>query len=72
MTFVVYNVFGRAALLSEKFWPVQHQNRKNVQFMKYLRRPSLPPQSGSITPDGVTNHRLGTTVLLFLSLPFFY
>ena len=27
-------------------------------------RPSLPPQNGSVTPDGVTNHRLGTTGLV--------
>ena len=36
---------------------------KNLILIYHIDRSSLPPQNGSVTPNGVTNHRLGTTAL---------
>ena len=56
--------FGRPVLLSDYcFGCLCVKAAKNEQIMIHLCRPSLPPRNGFVTPDGVTNHRLGTTVL---------
>ena len=62
MTIVSYRRLWQSSLIVwVLFLLAMNQSCKNEQFMIHLLRPSLPPQNGSVTPHGVTNHRFGET-----------